>query len=100
MNQPRSKRRPTRRPTSRRAKASGDPWLVPPPLPDAAPITTAGDVSALLRSLGDPPIAGSGHLASYFTAVAERAAAVATALALSAELPAAPPDPSGPEPPA
>jgi hypothetical protein len=94
VNQPRSKRRPTRRPTTRRPKTSVDPWRVPPPLPDAEPIPPRGDVTALLRSLGDPPIAGSGHLASYFAAAAERAAAVATALALSAELPASPPDTS------
>ena len=48
--------------------------------------------TALLRSLGDVPIAGSGDLASYFAAVVDRAASVATALALSAELPTAPPD--------
>ena len=100
MTQPRGKRRPTRRPGARPPQGAVDPWQEPPPLPDLEPMTTPDDVPALLHSLGDPPMAGGKQLASYFTAVAERAAAVATALALSAELPAAPPDPSGPEPPA
>jgi hypothetical protein len=65
---------------------------VPGPLPEVQPVAPADDVTALLRSLGDIPIPGNGALASYFAAVVERAAAVATALALSAELPAAPPD--------
>ena len=41
----------------------------------------------MLRSLGDPPMIGGSVTAShYFTAVVERAAAVAAALALSADL--------------
>jgi hypothetical protein len=92
MNQPARKRRPARRPTVRRPTRSVDPWLVPAPPPDIEPMPSPDDVTALLQSLGDPPIAGGGPLASYFAAVVERAAAVATALALSADLPAAPPD--------
>jgi hypothetical protein len=43
-----------------------------------------------LRSLGDPPM-NNGHVAGhYFNAVIERAAAVAGALALSADLLAEP----------
>jgi hypothetical protein len=93
MNQPANSRRPARRANPRRASRSFDPWAVPGPLPDREPMPTPDDVTALLRSLGDVPIAGSGALASYFAAVVERAASVATALALSAELPAAPPEP-------
>jgi hypothetical protein len=97
MNPPSKKRRPTRRTTARRPAKAFDPWLVPEPLPDVEPMPTSDDVTALLRSLGDPPLAGAGHLAAYFAAVVDRAASVATALALSAELPAAPPDtPSDP----
>ena len=49
------------------------------------------EVGALLRSLGDPPMIGGSVTAShYFTAVIERAAAVAAALALSADLLAQP----------
>jgi hypothetical protein len=93
MNQPANKRRPARRANPRRAPRSFDPWAEPGPLPAREPMPTPDDVTALLRSLGDVPIAGSGALASYFAAVVERAASVATALALSAELPAAPPEP-------
>ncbi len=92
MNQPAKKRRPTRRTTARRPTTPFDPWLVPAPLPDIEQMPPPDNVAALLQSLGDPPLAGGGPLASYFSAVVERAAAVATALALSAQLPAAPPD--------
>ena len=92
MNQPAKKRRPTRRTDGRRPTRSFDPWSVPGPLPDVEPVPSPDHASALLRSLGDVPVAGSGDLASYFGAVVERAASVATALALSAELPTAPPD--------
>ncbi len=44
------------------------------------------EVGALLRSLGDPPIHGGTAAGHYFNAVAQRSAAVAIALALSADL--------------
>jgi hypothetical protein len=94
MSQPRSKGRTGRRIGARRPARAFDLWLVPRPPPDVEPMATPDDVTALLQSLGDPPLAGGERLADYFTAVVERAAAVATALALSAELPAAPPDTS------
>ena len=92
MNQPAKKRRPTRRTNSRRPARPFDPWVAVAPLPDIEPMPSPEDVTALLRSLGDIPIAGNGDLAGYFAAVVERAASVATALALSTELPTAPPD--------
>ena len=92
MNQPAKKRRPTRRTTAHRPTRTVDPWLVPAPLPDLEPMPAPDDAAALLHSLGDPPLAGGRSLASYFSAVVHRAASVATALALSTELPAAPPD--------
>jgi hypothetical protein len=61
-------------------------------LPDVEPRPPPDDVSALLRSLGNPTLAGGSSLASYFSAVVERAASIATALILSTELPAAPPE--------
>ena len=91
MNQPGRKRQPGRRTTARRPTKPFDPWLVPAPLPDVEPMPPPDNPAALLQSLGDPPLAGGGPLASYFSAVVVRAASVATALALSAELPAAPP---------
>ncbi len=98
MNEPRNTRRPGRRSTQRRPAKPVDPWLEPGPLPAAEPITTPDDVTTLLHSLGDPPIAGGHVLARYFAAVVDRAAAVAAALALSADLPAAPPAPTSSDP--
>ena len=92
MNQPPERRRPDRRTPARRPAKSFDPWLTPAPMPDFEPIRAPDDATTLLRSLGDPPIAGGARLAGYFSAVVERAASVATALSFSADLPAAPPD--------
>jgi hypothetical protein len=93
MNQPRRKRPGPRRTAQARRPASIDVWRTPPPLPDVEPITIPDEVGALLRSLGDPPIIAGRAIAShYFTAVIERAAAVAAALALSADLLAQPTD--------
>jgi len=99
MSQQGNTPRSPRRNNARRAATPVDPWSVPPPLPAIEPIVTPDDVTALLQSLGDPPIPGGTQLASYFAAVVERAASVATALALSAVLPAAPPDTTDPDPP-
>lgn len=54
-------------------------------MPEPAPIRPTSDPTALLRSLGDPPLPGQGQVAEhYLAAVIERAAVVATALAASA----------------
>jgi hypothetical protein len=92
MNQPAKRRRPARRTTARRPTGAVDPWRVPAALPDVEPLPPPDDVAALLHSLGDPTIAGGSALASYFSAVVERAASVATALVLSTELPAVAPE--------
>jgi hypothetical protein len=56
-------------------------------LPDVEPIAVPVEVGALVRSLGDPPtIGGSVAPGHYFNAVIERTAAIAVALALSADL--------------
>ena len=79
----RRRRRPAA-PAPGAASTSGGP---PTPLPEVEPIAVPDDVGALLRSLGEPPtIDGSVIAAGYFTAVVERAAAIAAALALSADL--------------
>jgi hypothetical protein len=62
-------------------------WRPVPQLGELAPITPAADPTALLRSLGDPPLQGQGAVAEhYLAAVIERAAGLATALAASAGL--------------
>ena len=70
-----------------------DLWRPVPQLADPRPITPADDATALVRSLGDPPLQGQGAVAEhYLAAVVERAAVLATALAHSAGLLAEPDD--------
>lgn len=61
-------------------------WYSPRPLPETEKVVPAVEAGALLRSLGDPPITNGTSAGHYFHAVVERASAVATALALSADL--------------
>ena len=69
-----------------------DIWRPVPPLPEPEPIVPAADPSALLRSIGVPPLRARSDMAeAYLVAVAEKAAGLATALAHAAELLA--PDP-------
>ncbi|CAN5588997.1 hypothetical protein BH18ACT1_BH18ACT1_18010 [soil metagenome] len=78
---------------SRGASARGDLWRPTPKLPDPEPITPGADPTALLRSLGDPPLLGQGAVAEhYVAAVTERVAALATALAVAGGLLAEPDD--------
>ena len=59
-----------------------DLWRPVPSLDDVAPIAPAPDPTALLRSLGDPPLQGQGAVAGhYLAAVVEEASRVATAIA-------------------
>ncbi len=67
-----------------------DHWSSPRPLPDIEKITPAVEAGAMLHSLGDPPMNNGTAAGHYFHAVLERASAVATALAMSADLVAAP----------
>jgi hypothetical protein len=68
-----------------------DMWRQTPELPPIEPIVLAPDPTALLRSLGPPPLhdAAAEH---YLAAAVERAAAVAAALAASAGVLAQPED--------
>ena len=64
-----------------------DLWRPPPALPPPAKITPSSDPSLLIRSLGDPPLGNKSVLAGhYLAALVERAAGLATALAVSADL--------------
>ena len=78
-SQSRSRRRAGAKPT--------DLWRAVPEPPEPDDITPAVEPTALLRSLGDPPLHGqrvtAGH---YLSAVVERAAGLATALAATADL--------------
>ena len=93
MTQPRAAQSRNRRRRPARPKPV-DLWRPVPELPPPAPIRPAGDPTALLRSLGDPPLQGQGTVAEhYFAAVVERAAGLATALAAAAGVLAPPPSP-------
>jgi hypothetical protein len=59
-----------------------DLWRPVPVLPAPDPIATATDPAALVRSLGNPPLAEQSVVAGhYLAAVVERAAILGTALA-------------------
>jgi hypothetical protein len=80
-NQPKRGRRQGRKPEP------VDLWRPVPPLPEPDPIAPAGDPTALLRSLGEPPLQGSGARAEITIAtVVDRAAGLATALAAAGGL--------------
>jgi hypothetical protein len=85
MNTPRRKQPQPRR---RRPKAKPvELWRSVPAPPAAEPIVALSDPTALLRSLGDPPLQGQSVVAQhYLKAVIERAAGLATALAATAGL--------------
>ena len=63
-----------------------DIWRDPGALPEIEPLVAAGEAGALLRSLGDPPMHDGSIATKYFTLVVQRAAVIAAALALSADL--------------
>ncbi len=98
MNQP---RRPPQAQGRRRRRGGSRPkpvdlWRPVPTLGAPTPITPAGDPTAMLRSLGDPPLQGQGAVAAhYLVAVVDRAAGLATALAATAGQLAAPLDDEG-----
>jgi len=87
-----------RRPRQQSPATPIDLWRPVPQLPAAEPITPVLDPTALLRSLGRPPLLGHSETAEhYFAALIERAAALATALAASAGLLAQTEDETGDE---
>ncbi len=63
-----------------------DLWRESPAPPDVEPIAVPHEVGAMLRSLGDPPMNNGAAAGRYFSVVIERAAAVAVALAVSADV--------------
>jgi hypothetical protein len=82
---PRGNRSNQRRnqPAQRRRGGGNQPdvWRAGGPLPDVEPIVVSDDVGALIRSLGEPPLAGATSAAASFETVAERAAYLAAVLA-------------------
>ena len=92
MNQQRRTQGRSRRRRSQRNRTA-DLWRPVPQLPDPEPIVPISDATALLRSLGDPPLQGQSTVGGhYLSAVIEKAAQRATALATMAGLVAEPPE--------
>lgn len=89
MSRPQRRGNGNRRPSGNRP-APVDIWRDPGTLPDIEPISVPSEAGALLRSLGDPPMVDGSTAVKYFTTVIERAAVIAAALALSADLLATP----------
>jgi len=91
VNAPRRKQPGNR--SRKGAAKSVDLWRPVPKLAEPEPIVPVNDPTAVLRSLGDPPLQGQGAVAEhYLAAVVERAAGLATALAVAADLLAETPD--------
>lgn len=81
-----SKPSPSRRRRGKKLKGA-DLWRPVAPLAPPEPIRRTEDATAVLRSLGTPPLKGQGTLAEQHLALAvERAADMAMALALTAGL--------------
>ena len=89
MNTPRRRTNRTRSGGRGRQQPAVDLWRASEPLGEIRPVAVPDEPSAMLRSLGDPPLANGVSMARHFVAVSERAAATAAALALSADLLAA-----------
>lgn len=86
------RRKPQSRGRQQLAPGRMDLWRPVPELPGAEPIVPSTEPTALLRSLGDPPLQGQGAVAEhYLAAVIERASGLATALAATADLLGQPP---------
>lgn len=91
MSQPRPKKSNNHRNQPRNGRGNEqkpiDIWRTAPPLPDPEPIVAVERPDALVRSLGSPPLPGVHGEAGYLlAAVTRRAAALAAALATSADL--------------
>jgi hypothetical protein len=70
-----------------------DLWRPVPQLPEAEKVAATQDPTVLMRSLGDPPLMNKSVIAGHYIAtVIERSAALASALAASADLLALPED--------
>lgn len=76
-------RRPKQQTKQRTKAPARDFWGSTDSVPDVvSPIRPAADASALVRSLGTPPLAGHETISEhYFRAVYDRAAGLATAIA-------------------
>ena len=64
----------------RQGTKADDLWRDAGPLPDVEPVHGSDDPTALIRSLGEPPLVRGGEVAFHFATVVERTAVLAAAL--------------------
>jgi hypothetical protein len=87
MSSPRRTKKPTSRTPRRRTKPARDFWGTEHPEDHGPTLIRAVDhPTALIHSLGAPPLPNGAVAQHYFDAIYERAAALAIALATSAGL--------------
>ena len=82
-------RNPRQRPGGQRrrqpaTRTATDIWRDAGRLPDVEPVVPTNDPTALMRSLGEPPLANAEAVLLQYATVIERSASIAAALALSA----------------
>ena len=77
-------RRGTQRRRQPPKRTPADIWRDAGPLPDVEPVIPSNDPTALVRSLGEPPLANAEAVLLQYATVIERSASIAAALALSA----------------
>jgi len=75
-----------RRKPQARSGRTVDIWRTAAPLPELEPISIPSDPSAMIRSLGDPPMNAAVQAGGYFAMVVERVSGMARALALSVDI--------------
>ncbi|CAB4862977.1 unannotated protein [freshwater metagenome] len=86
MNQPQRNRNNQRRRPQAKRPGAADIWRSPGELPEIEPIALAHSPAVLLQSLGDPPLHDGKEASVVLATIIDRAAGLAAALALSAEL--------------
>lgn len=64
----------------RSGNKAADLWRDAGPLPEVEPVHGSDDPTALIRSLGEPPLVRGGEVAIHFATVVERTAMLAAAL--------------------
>jgi hypothetical protein len=82
MNRPAPSNGKQQSSSRRRQKGNkaADLWRDAGPLPEVEPVHGSDDPTALVRSLGEPPLVRGGEVAIHFATVIERTAVLAAAL--------------------
>ena len=84
MNRNPGQRAGTQRRRTPAKRTTADIWRDAAPLPEVESVVPSNDPTALMRSLGEPPLANAEAVLIHYATVIERSASIAAALALSA----------------